>query len=885
MTSFHTINQHLRPKSKYLSLLVVLILVASSFLAFNKPGLVKASNTMTFNPSADAYVYQLQASTNYGDNKSIRVDTSPVMNSYLRFDISGIAGDAVNKVTLRIYANSHSHAGFSVHTVGEDNWQEKQITFQNAPSIGEEVGRSHEFPAGTWVDVDVTSLLNSDGPVSIALQGIDTTQINLASRNDSNHKPELVIETVSVNTSTDTAEPTNPPPAPTEELTNPPSTPTTEPTSLTATSTVVPTNPPSTATSEPTETNTPQPTELPAGGYQPTFPIRAAFFYPWFPEAWSQQGYALFTNYTPNLGLYDSGSVSVIQEQIAAMTYGNIEAGILSWWGQGSKTDQRVSTILGATPGSSNPNFRWSIYYENESQGNPSVSQIENDLAYIQSKYGSDASFLRVNGRFVVFVYADASDACGMADRWTQANAALGNSAYLVLKVFAGYRNCASQPDSWHQYAPAVATDEQRGYSYAVSPGFYKTGENAPRLERNLNAWNSDVQAMVSSNEPWQLVTTFNEWGEGTSVEQALEWSSPSGFGQYLDALHDNGSKAVPQPTQQPPTPTSEPTSPPATSTPQPTQQQTPAASPTQLPSGGNDPILYMTSDLDSGSSVDRGTLVVNQIKKLMAQHPGTQMLVASAGDNEQENNPTLSNYQDYFGTTYGQFVTQGIFMQVRGNHDIQSAGSYTDPNGHIHSSGAAYWDYFGANSHGFNIDGQLLTDYSYDLGTWHIIGLDQLNGSVNTATLNFLQSDLAANSDSTCQLVYWHVPTYSSGAAHGDATGLVPLNQAEYDAGVDIQINGHDHDYQRFYPINPSGVRDDARGITTFVAGIGGQDGRSGSQTSRAQAASAVYLDSFLGDHAIGVIEFTLHPTSADYTLYDANTGSVLDQGTVYCH
>ncbi len=115
----------------------------------------------------------------------------------------------------------------------------------------------------------------------------------------------------------------------------------------------------------------------------------------------------------------------------------------------------------------------------------------------------------------------------------------------------------------------------------------------------------------------------------------------------------------------------------------------------------------------------------------------------------------------------------------------------------------------------------------------------------------------------------------------------LIPLNQAEYDAGVDIQVNGHDHDYQRFWPINPKGVRDDANGITTFVAGIGGQDGRSGSQASIAQAASAVYMDTFPGGagHAIGVIQFVLHATSADYTLYDANDGSILDQGTVNCH
>ncbi len=553
------------------------------------------------------------------------------------------------------------------------------------------------------------------------------------------------------------------------------------------------------------------------------------------------------------------------------MSYGNLNAAILSWWGQGSASDKRVAAILAATPGSSNPNFRWSIYYENESLGNPSAGQIQSDLAYLRTSYGGNPSFLRVGGKFVVFVYADATDACSMADRWKQANTALGSPAYLVLKVFSGYKTCASQPDSWHQYSPAVATDRQAGYSYAISPGFWQKGQ-AVRLVRDLARWNTNVSAMVASGEKWQLVATFNEWGEGTSVESAVEWGSASGYGQYLDALHNNGGGTLP-PTNTPPAPTATATQPPA-----------PTATATQ-PSGGSDPIIYFTGDLVSSSSKSRGQLVVNLIRNLMGQHPGAQMLVASTGDNEQENSPTVADYQANFGATYGTFVSQGIFMQVRGNHDIQSAGAYTDYNGTSHSSGAAYWDYFGANAHAANISGQKLTDYSYDLGSWHIVALDQLNGSVNTATLNFLTADLAAHSGTRCQIVYWHVPTYSSGSAHGDSTGLVPLNQAAYNAGVDIQLSGHDHDYQRFFPLNPSGQRDDARGITTFVDGIGGQDGRSGSKTSIAQAASAVYLDAFPGGEAIGAIQFILHAASADYTLYDANSGAVLDNGTINCH
>ena len=81
-----------------------------------------------------------------------------------------------------------------------------------------------------------------------------------------------------------------------------------------------------------------------------------------------------YTNYAPSLGFYNGSDQAVITEQIAHMQYGNIGAGILSWWGQGSPTDKRVTTILPATAGST---FRWTVYYEPESLGNPSVASSD----------------------------------------------------------------------------------------------------------------------------------------------------------------------------------------------------------------------------------------------------------------------------------------------------------------------------------------------------------------------------------------------------------------------------------------------------------------------------------------------------------------------------
>ena len=264
-------------------------------------------------------------------------------------------------------------------------------------------------------------------------------------------------------------------------------------------------------------------------------PVRAAFYYPWFRQAWNQQGYNPFTNYHPSLGYYSSANLTTVQRHVAAMQYAHLDAGILSWWGRGDYTDSNSAVAFEAAAGTG---FKWAFYYEKESTGNPTVEQISSDLAYLKSKYTGNTTYLESNGKPVIFVFADDNDRCGMADRWVQA----GNSEGFAvdLKVFPGYLNCSSQPAGWHQYAPAMAADSQAGKSFAISPGFYKKGESAPRLTRDLTRWTDNIKSMIASNAPWQLVTTFNEWGEGTSVESAEEWASSGPYGAYIEALHNN---------------------------------------------------------------------------------------------------------------------------------------------------------------------------------------------------------------------------------------------------------------------------------------------------------------------------------------------------------
>lgn len=268
-----------------------------------------------------------------------------------------------------------------------------------------------------------------------------------------------------------------------------------------------------------------------------TLPARAAFYYPWYPATWTVNG--AHVKYQPTLGYYDSSSQSVVDSHIQAMQYAGIKVAIASWWGPNTQSETvRIPLILQRTT-ALNTGLKWALYYESEGFGDPSVAQLQSELQYIKSNYTTSSSYATIGGKPVLFVYnASANDnSCSLADKWAQANAGIG--FYINLKVFTGYKTCANQPSSWHQYSPAVAVDSQAGYSYAISPGFWRADEAAPRLARDPARWTQNVNDMVASNAPWQLVTTFNEWGEGTAVEGAQDWSSSSGQGTYLDALRN----------------------------------------------------------------------------------------------------------------------------------------------------------------------------------------------------------------------------------------------------------------------------------------------------------------------------------------------------------
>jgi len=123
---------------------------------------------------------------------------------------------------------------------------------------------------------------------------------------------------------------------------------------------------------------------------------------------------------------------------------------------------------------------------------------------------------------------------------------------------------------------------------------------------------------------------------------------------------------------------------------------------------------------------------------------------------------------------------------------------------------------------------------YSYNLGSWHIISLNiecetqpggcSTSGPWFAAELQWLQNDLASN-PSACTAAYWHQPTFS--ATNGiteEGIAAKAFWQLLYQYGADLVLNGHDHLYAHYRPLDPNGNYDPRHGIREFIVGTGGE-------------------------------------------------------------
>jgi hypothetical protein len=220
----------------------------------------------------------------------------------------------------------------------------------------------------------------------------------------------------------------------------------------------------------------------------------------------------------------------------------------------------------------------------------------------------------------------------------------------------------------------------------------------------------------------------------------------------------------------------------------------------------------------------------------------------------------SIAEFYNWYGTSSSNFsALKAITDPTIGNHE------YNDGVG-----GAGYFDYWS------NIPNY----YSFDAGGWHFISLNSNGSKVGglgsgSPEYLWLQQDLAANAGS-CTIVFYHHPLFNIGT-EGPTSNLADMWALMAQSKVTIVLNGHDHDYQRWMPLDGTG-QPSSSGITEFVAGGGGHGLQDFVKTD-----SRVAYSNMLNPTAFGVLLLQLSQSGATFT-YNSINGSVLDSGFISC-
>ncbi|MDO8652013.1 MAG: metallophosphoesterase [Undibacterium sp.] len=209
------------------------------------------------------------------------------------------------------------------------------------------------------------------------------------------------------------------------------------------------------------------------------------------------------------------------------------------------------------------------------------------------------------------------------------------------------------------------------------------------------------------------------------------------------------------------------------------------------------------------------------------------------------------------YDTTWGKFKTKTL--PSPGNHD------YGMP------LALGYYNYFdelaGPDRRGY---------YSKTAGNWLILSLNSNLGEIPMQEqLSWLKEQLKDNKR-LCTLAYWHHPVFSSGG-HRSNEVMQEAWKMLVTAKADIVLASHDHDYERFVPLNAEGERDDKNGIRSFVVGTGGA-----SLTPMFFAKSTTEIR----DNAThGVLKLNLHAKSYDWEFLPVEGQIFTDKGQGNCH
>jgi hypothetical protein len=224
---------------------------------------------------------------------------------------------------------------------------------------------------------------------------------------------------------------------------------------------------------------------------------------------------------------------------------------IASWWRPEDFHDRGLPPLLDAAQ---KHGLKISVYYETvPNPAAPNAEDAVRDISYLVKQYGSHPAWLKVDGRPVLFVYSRAIAQLKL-DGWRQVISEF-NARNPPGAVFIGDQispAAAQVFDGIHTYNP---TGQTKGMSPAqihdwaqktfpqwiatagadriacvtIIPGYDDSVQPSRKPPRPITerydgeTYRAMWQEATAANPDWVLITSWNEWHEGSEIEPSVE--------------------------------------------------------------------------------------------------------------------------------------------------------------------------------------------------------------------------------------------------------------------------------------------------------------------------------------------------------------------------
>jgi hypothetical protein len=318
---------------------------------------------------------------------------------------------------------------------------------------------------------------------------------------------------------------------------------------------------------------------------------------------------------------YASTDPAAIERHVAEAQRAGIDGFVQSWYGPQVENNQTETNFARLLDISAQHGFRAAVDLEVTSPFFHSTTDVVNALNYLLTVHAQRPAYLRVGGRPVIFFWRQGQYS---VETWASIRAQVDPDRTSIWIAEGTDLSYLGPFDGLHLYSVAWSADPagvlagwgdrvrewgaaqgvSRTWVATVMPGYddLNTGRAGAFVrsraggEYYRQCWNG----AIGSEADWVLITSFNEWREGTQIETS------AGYGDFylnltaeLAAAYRQGAPAAlgeaptapPPPTETVmPTETTQPTTPPSTDTPTPLPTDTPAPTPSPTPTPSPSP-------------------------------------------------------------------------------------------------------------------------------------------------------------------------------------------------------------------------------------------------------------------------------------------------------